>query len=101
MSMFRFQLSLMLMSRSQPSHTSTLSQLLPPSLMLPLQLLMLPLPLMLDTLLLPLTTVMPEPTLLLDTLVSLLPLDTDMLLLDMLSKQLPLQQASWNPDYKK
>merc|ERR1712128_318062 len=116
MLMFRFQLNLMLMSRSQLSHTSTLSQLLPPSLMLPLQLHMLPLqlvmlllqlamlllllmldmpllPLMLDTPLLPLTMVMPLPPLLLDTLVSLLLLDMDMPLLDMLTKQLPLQQT--------
>merc|ERR1712106_81855 len=115
--MFRSQLNLMLMSRSRLSHTSTLSQLLPPSLMLPLQLLMLlpqlvmllpqllmlllqllPLSLMLLLLHMLLLPLMPDTPLLPLTMVMPLPpllLDTlvSLLLLDMLTKQLPLQQT--------
>merc|ERR1712123_304126 len=80
MSMLRSQLSLMLMSRFQLSHTSTLSQLL---LMLP--------PLLMPDMLPPLLTLdMPLPQLLLDMLES-------QLLLDMPVSQLSLDMGTLPP----
>merc|ERR1712128_208483 len=109
MSMLRSLLSLMLMSRFQLSHTSTLSQLLLmlPPLLMPDMLLALLTP---DMLLALLTLDMPLPQLLLDMPVPQLLLDmpvslllTDMLVtgmlppLDMLTKELTDQAQKTHP----